>query len=180
MINQVLIKQFLSGNQHAFDMLVYRWQQPLFNFCLRYIGDYDTAKDIVQKVFLKIYKTLQSLDDHSRFSSWIFKITRNQCLDEIKRKKFENIDCHEQLAEETKSQEQTITEKEVSELLKKALQKIPEDQREVIVFKIYHDLKFIEIAEILGISINTVKSRMYLGLKALRPFVKTLNPFEEQ
>ena len=63
--------------------------------------------------------------------------------------------------------------------LKGALQKIPEDQREVIILKTYHDLKFIEIAEILGISINTVKSRMYLGLKALKPYVKNLNPTEE-
>ena len=53
MVNQVLIKQFLSGNQHAFNMLAYKWQRPLFNFCLRYIGDTDLAKDIVQMVLLK-------------------------------------------------------------------------------------------------------------------------------
>ena len=61
MINQVLIKQFLSGNQHAFNMLAYKWQQPLFNFCLRYIGDTDSAKDIVQMVLLKMVRSAGSL-----------------------------------------------------------------------------------------------------------------------
>jgi len=179
MINQVLIKQFLSGNQHAFNMLAYKWQRPLYNFCLRYIGDTDSAKDIVQMVLLKIYQKLRTLDDHSKFSSWIFSITRNLCLDEIKRKKHSSLDDQAFEIEDTRNYENEITNKDMSDVLKSALQKIPEDQREVIILKSYHDLKFIEIAEILGISINTVKSRMYLGLKALKPYVKNLNPMEE-
>jgi RNA polymerase sigma-70 factor (ECF subfamily) len=179
MVNQVLIKQFLSGNQHAFNMLAYNWQQPLFNFCLRYIGDTDSAKDIVQTVLVKIYQKLRTLDDHSKFSSWIYSITRNLCFDEIKRKKHESIDKQALEIEDTNNYENEINKNDVANVLKCALQKIPEDQREVIILKTYHDLKFIEIAEILGISINTVKSRMYHGLRALKPYVKNLNPTEE-
>ena len=174
-----MIKQFLAGNQHAFNMLTYKWQKPLFNFCLRYTGDSDCAKDIVQMVLLKIYQKLQTLDDHSKFTSWIFSITRNLCLDEIKRKKHDSIEYRELEFIDSKNQEEEIVNHDVANNIKHALQKIPEDQREVIIFKIYHDLKFIEIADILGVSINTVKSRMYLGLKALGPYVKNLNPLEE-
>jgi RNA polymerase sigma-70 factor (ECF subfamily) len=179
MINQVLIKQFLAGNQHAFNMLTYKWHQPLFNFCLRYTGDSDCAKDIVQLVLLKIYQKLQTLEDHSKFSSWIFSIARNLCLDEIKRKKHDSIEAKELDIEYSQNQENDIINFDIADTIKHALQKIPEDQREVIILKTYHDLKFIEIADILEISINTVKSRMYLGLKALRPYVKNLNPMEE-
>ena len=178
MVNQVLIKQFLSGNQHAFNMLAYKWQKPLYNFCLRYIGDTDSAKDIVQMVLLKIYQRLRTLDDYSKFSSWIYSITRNCCLDEIKRKKHDSIEAHELEIVDTKNYENEITKNDTADALKSALKKIPEDQREVIILKTYHDLKFVEIAEILDISINTVKSRMYLGLKALKPFVQNLNPME--
>ena len=179
MVNQVLIKQFLSGNQHAFNMLAYKWQKPLYNFCLRYIGDTDCAKDIVQMVLLKIYQKLRTLDDHSKFTSWIYSITRNLCLDEIKRKKHDSIDFREFEIEDSKNYENEVTKNDMANVLKSALQKIPEDQREVIILKTYHELKFIEIAEILDISINTVKSRMYLGLKALKPFVQNLNPMED-
>jgi RNA polymerase sigma-70 factor (ECF subfamily) len=179
MVNQLLIKQFLAGNQHAFSMLTYKWQKPLFNFCLRFIGDHDTAKDILQMVFLKIYQKLPTLEDHSKFSSWVYRVTRNLCFDEITRKKFESLeeDTNNLKVEETC--EQDLSDKEVADVLKNALQKIPEDQREVILLKTYQDLKFIEIAEILGISINTVKSRMYHGLKALKPYVEFLNPNQE-
>ena len=179
MINQVLIKQFLAGNQHAFNMLTYKWQKPLFNFCLRYTGDTDCAKDIVQMVLLKIYQKLQTLDDHSKFSSWMFSITRNLCLDEIKRKKHDSLEASELKLADSHNQENDIVNHDIAVTIKHALQKIPEDQREVIILKTYHDLKFIEIADILGVSINTVKSRMYLGLKALGPYVKNLNPLEE-
>jgi RNA polymerase sigma-70 factor, ECF subfamily len=179
MVNQLLIKQFLAGNQHAFSMLTYKWQKPLFNFCLRFIGDHDTAKDILQMVFLKIYQKLPTLENHSKFSSWVYSITRNLCFDEIKRKKFESLEEETINIKDNETYEQDLASKEVTEVLKSALQKIPEDQREVIVLKTYQDLKFIEIAEILGISINTVKSRMYHGLKALKPYVEILNPIEE-
>lgn len=179
MINQLLIKQILDGNQHAFNMLTYKWQKPIFNFCLRYVGDHDTAKDIVQMVFLKIYQRLGSLDDHSRFSSWIHTIARNLCLDEIKRKKFKPIEKKNTHLLKSDSAKDDILKKETAEIIKKALQKIPQEQREVIILKTYQDLKFIEIAKILDISINTVKSRMYHGLKALTPYVTNLNPNKE-
>jgi RNA polymerase sigma-70 factor (ECF subfamily) len=179
MVNQVLIKQFLAGNEHAFNMLTYKWQQPLFNFCLRYIGDSDCAKDIVQLVLLKIYQKLKTLEDHSKFSTWIYSITRNLCLDEIRRKKHESLENKNLDIADSKNYEDELSQEDTAVIIKKALQKIPEDQREVVVLKTYQNLKFVEIAEILGISINTVKSRMYLGLKALKPYVKNVNPNEE-
>jgi RNA polymerase sigma-70 factor, ECF subfamily len=98
---------------------------------LRYIGDTDSAKDIVQMVLLKIYQKLRTLDDHSKFSSWIYSITRNLCLDEIKRKKHDSLDEQAVEIEDTRNYENEITNTDTANILKNALQKIPEDQREV-------------------------------------------------
>ncbi len=179
MINQILIQQTLAGNQKAFNFLAHRWQNPIYNYCLRFVGNADIAKDVLQLVLLKIYQKLETLEDHSKFSTWVFQIARNLCLDEIKKKKFEEITEEIESISNNNDPLQVTTQNDITAVLSKALQKIPEDQREVIVLKTYHDLKFIEIAEMLNISINTVKSRMYSGLKSLRPHIDQFNLNEE-
>lgn len=179
MINQILISQVKAGNQGAFNILAKRWQVPIYNFCLRYIGDTDTANDILQIVLLKVYQKIETLEDHSKFSSWIYRIARNLCLDEIKRKKFEALGEESESISDVANPLQEVTQSNLSEVLKTVLQKITDEQREVIILKTYHDLKFIEIAELLDISINTVKARMYSGLKSLRPYIDQLKINEE-
>lgn len=179
MINKVLIQQTLAGNQRAFNFLAHRWQTPLYNFCLRFLGNPDVAKDVLQMVLLKIYQKLETLEDHSKFSTWVYQIARNLCLDEIKRRKFEELPDDIESVSDNFTPLQITTQKDISKVLNIALQKIPEEQREVIILKTYHDLKFNEIAEMLNISINTVKSRMYSGLKSLRPHIDKFNLNEE-
>ena len=174
-----LIEEYLSGDISSFNILVKRWEKLIYNFVYRYIGDLEIAKDVTQNVFIKIYQNLYKLKEHDKFSSWTYTIAANLCKDEIKkmrRKSSVPIDCIKEknendynLVEDSSAQpDAKLNQVQLEQLIKQALQAIPEEQRVVIIMKEYQGLKFNEIAQTLGEPLNTVKSRMYYGLNALR------------
>ncbi len=176
-----LIEQFRSGNTEAFNHLVTRWQKPIHRFAFRYFADREEAADITQKTFIKAYQNLDSLKDSDKFSSWIYRIASNLCIDETrqngKRKKINSLESWIEGSEvaAVNTPETKLEKNELGKLMQKALLAIPDDQRTVIILKEYEGLKFREIAHILQESENTVKSRMYYGLNALRKIFKKWN-----
>ncbi len=182
MADEILIERFLSGDVSAFNTLVWRWEKQIYNFILRYLGDYELAKDAMQRTFIRVYKGLSKLRDRKKFSTWLFQIALNQCKDELKKRKRKHVSISEVrrddssgsreivsvIADPNNGPESVTQMDSVTSILKKALQCIPEEQRVVIIMKEYHGLKFIEIAEILSVPLNTIKSRMYYGLNSLR------------
>ncbi|MBL7136000.1 MAG: sigma-70 family RNA polymerase sigma factor [Candidatus Marinimicrobia bacterium] len=182
MTDEILIERFLSGDVSAFNTLVWRWEKQIYNFILRYLGDYELAKDVMQRTFIRAYKGLSKLKDKKRFSTWLFQIALNQCKDEFKKRKRRHVSINEVHRDENSCTKELISiiadpkdgpenatqMDSVTSVLKRALQCIPEEQRVVIIMKEYHGLKFIEIAEILRVPLNTIKSRMYYGLNSLR------------
>ena len=175
-----LIQEFLHGDVQSFNRLAMRWQQNLFGFAFRYTGNEEEAKDICQKALIKAYKNLKGLKNVNSFSSWIYQITVNLCKDEMKRRKSRNYisigsdsnDNNEnqsyELVSNSVSQMENIEKTDISNIIQTALYAIPEEQRVVIIMKEYQELKFTEIAEILKCSVNTIKSRMYYGLKNMK------------
>ena len=182
MTDAALIQQYLNGEIGAFNTLVWRWEKPIFNFTYRIVGNEDTAKDICQTTFIRTYRELKRLRDPEKFSSWIYRIALNLCRDELKKKKNRNTLYIEDLQikstsaesvmqipdQSTKTPEEVCDHQQIGEILKWALMALPEEQRVVVIMKQYHGLKFTEIAEILKQPINTIKSRLYYGLRALR------------
>jgi len=180
MTDAQLIEKFLAGEISSFNTLVWRWEKRIFNFIFRYMGDYEISKDVCQKVFIKVYKNLKHLKSRDKFQSWIYQISANLCKDELKSMKRRaslsidtiqenNSEGNYNLVEQDRGQpDENLNNVELQELIKRALQEIPEEQRVVIIMKEYQGLKFVEIAETLGEPLNTVKSRMYYGLNALR------------
>jgi len=183
-----LITAFLSGDIHAFNMLVRRWEKPIYNYILRNTGDVEATKDLCQMTFIRVYKQLKKLKEPEKFSSWIYRIATNQCYDEFKRQKRKrNRHIHhiakdgsrnlmEEIADtKNKTPEIECHNKQVSAILKEALDNLPVEQRIVVIMKQYQGLKFSEIALSLNEPVNTIKSRMYYGLKALRKYLIALN-----
>ena len=182
MTDAVLIQQFLDGEIGAFNTLVWRWEKPIFNFVYRTIGNEETAKDICQTTFIRTYRELKRLRDPDKFSPWIYRIALNLCRDELKRRKKRNLLYFDDFFgdqnasnpamqipdQDAKTPEELVDHQELGEILKRAIMALPEEQSVVIVMKQYQGLKFTEIAEILKQPINTVKSRLYYGLRALR------------
>ncbi len=185
MSDRDLIEKFLSGNAEAFNTLVWRWQKIIFNFVWRDLGNRDEAHDVTQQVFIRVFRSLHKLKDRERFSTWIYQIAANLCRDVIKQRRrrkvlsLENMqeagsaelatnDAFTLMPESDQHPDRVVSRNQLRELLEKALQEIPAEQRVVVIMKEYQNLKFTEIAEILDAPVNTVKSRLYYGLNALK------------
>lgn len=174
MTDTQLVENFRKGDIQAFNKLVERWQHRIHRVAYRYFASHDEAREITQKTFIRAYKKLNTLEEADKFPSWIYRIANNLCLDETKRAGRRRSAPLESVKNEllTKSvatdPERSLEKSELGKILQMALNRLPEEQRIVVILKEYEDLKFREIAEILEAPENTVKSRMYYGLKKLK------------
>ncbi|HAC15225.1 MAG TPA: hypothetical protein DCE78_04680 [Bacteroidetes bacterium] len=182
-----LVESLQEGNERAFHLLLQRWNEPIFNFCLRITGDADDASDCTQKTFIKVYHRIGTLKNGLALKSWMYQIALNQCRDELKRRdRFRFLrfsDSNDQTEADLTTIEPisndmlddpeiSLQRSQLRMMLDAALMKIPAEQREIVVMKELQQLTFPEIAVILGISENTIKSRLYYGLKAMHKILK--------
>lgn len=189
MHSDALIQRAKQGDQNAQGRLVQLWYKRIYNFSYKFFLDHDLAMEVSQKTFISMCRNLAGLQEVSRFKSWLYKIAVNYCREELRRKKnsrttpFENIwnqDAENSPGWESSgyrkdNPEKQLQQNELSDLLQAALMEINEDQREVVIMKEYEGLKFREIADVLNISENTVKSRMYYGLDSLKKILEKKN-----
>ena len=189
MHSDTLVTRAVQGDQNAQGRLVQLWYKRIYNFAYKFFLDHDLAMEVSQKTFISMCKNLAGLQDVVRFKSWLYKIAVNYCREEARKKKgsrslsFEVVWNHE--AEESPKWESTsqrydnperqLQQAELSDMLQDALKELNAEQREVVIMKEYEGLKFREIAEVLNISENTVKSRMYYGLDGLRKILERKN-----
>lgn len=173
---QELVQRAVGGDVGAFNDLVSRLEGPLYKFVYRYLGDPEAARDICQEAFIRAYTNLDRFRGQAKFSSWLYQIALNVCRSEFRRQQarpavsLEDDEQHGHLrlvpADGTSPDEAAMQEQR-ARALQRALGKLPEEQRTVIILKEYHGLKFREIAEILGTPESTVKSRLYHGFETL-------------
>lgn len=175
MTDAELLNQFNTGQTASFNLLVKRWECPIYNFILRYIGDTDEARDLCQKTFIRAYRNLPKLREPEKFTAWIYQIALNTCKDESRKRPLLSFDTLQETADPTLPTTTPATfpdamahQQNVRDILNRALQTLPEEQRVVIIMKEYQGLKFTEIADTLKTPVNTIKSRMYYGLSALK------------
>jgi len=157
-----IIERVLKGDTDAFNLLVRQWEKPIYNFIVRMIGDRDEAMDLCQDAFMKAYRELDTLKDLDRFSAWLYRIAHNTCFSKLRKDQGKTF---VELQPETRAARSSIENRLAVE---KALQNLPEDQREVVVLKVFQNLKFEEIAAIQDAPVSTVKSRLYMGFEKLR------------
>ena len=177
--DEALMLQLQAGDLHAFDILVKRWEQPLLNYCYRMVNDITLAEDLRQEVFLRVYRSAMTYRPTAQFSTWMYRIATNLCLDTLakrQRRKEMPLDAYlkseyegldERFIDPSEAPDATVLKKEIESRVRSALACLPEDQRIVVIMRHYHDLKFQEIAEILERPISTIKSRMAAGLERL-------------
>lgn len=174
-----LVQAFLAGNAQAFNTLVTRWQDRIHYFAYRYFANTDDAADVTQKTFIKAYQKIETLNDHNKFGSWLYRIAKNLCLDELRKTKRQNTISYDNIETTIDATAQSVSSKVetklTQEIIHKALLKLPGNQRIVIIMKEYEGLTFDEIAEILDEPLSTVKSRLYYGLKRLRTIFEHWN-----
>jgi len=165
-----------------FEQLMVQYLSPVYNFAYRLTGDIDSATDITQETFIKVWKNLKRFDRTKSFKPWLFAITRNTAIDWLRQRrgipfsdlgngddgKFEN-----NLPDALPLPDELFRRAELASLLDHALIELPINDRAIILLHHLEELTFTEIAEILNQPINTVKSRYRRGLVALRQFLIT-------
>jgi RNA polymerase sigma-70 factor (ECF subfamily) len=176
--SECLVEKSQKGDNHAFGKLVGLWFKRIYNVALKYFGDHDLAMEVTQRTFISVYRNLDSIKDVKSFKYWLYKVAINQCHEEERRQKrktwfsiFQSDDA-KRVEEINFQPEKEFQRKETEEIMSNILKTLPEEQKVVIIMKEYEGMKFREIAETLGISENTAKSRLYYGLKSLRKTIE--------
>ena len=177
-----LIQRFIKGEQSCFEQLVYRHKNKVFAYISLYIRDQALAEDIFQDTFLKVIQSVKNgkYYDNGKFVSWVMRIAHNLIIDHFRRVKQMNTisnDSYEtDLFNSTKFAEDNIEDIMVNRQIQKDVRKminlLPDDQREVVILRHYADLSFKEIAEITNVSINTALGRMRYALINMRKIME--------
>jgi RNA polymerase sigma-70 factor (ECF subfamily) len=174
-----IIERVLGGDNDAFGLLVEKYQTKVYNLALRMSGNEDDAFDLAQESFVRAWRNLGGFQFESSFSTWLFRLTSNICLDFLRARKrraavsltmTDDEDEETQLAvpDPGKTPEEAVIAAEDRALLTRALNELPADQRQILTLRAIDDLSYAEIAEILQLQEGTVKSRLSRARAALR------------
>lgn len=178
-----LVEQFRAGDMRAFDALLARYENRIYNFSYRMVGDAQNARDLTQDIFLRAFRYLNNFRGDGKFSTWLFTIASSTCKNALAyysiREKYAQRDFYDpegeggreslQLVPDfTNAPEPAAMRSATAEALRQALARIPENYRKMIVLRDVNDFSYEEIARITGVSLGTVKSRIARGRLLLR------------
>jgi RNA polymerase sigma-70 factor (ECF subfamily) len=152
----------------TFNLLVWRWQRPLFNFLLRLTGDEGLAQDLVQETFLRGYQRLRELRDREKFRSWLFRIAVNLYRSHQRRPKLAVEESAELDSLGAANGPFRPGERELQLTIRSLVGRLSPEHREVVVLRIFHGFQFDEMAEILDCPVSTLKSRLCRAFEELR------------
>jgi len=178
-----VIRRVLNGEPDAFGLLVNEYERTAYNIALRMVKNREDAEDLTQEAFLKAYRSLSSFREESKFSAWFFRILSNLCLDRLRSEKNRNNmslsldeeDAEEgaelQLPDDSFSPERLLDRKLTNDAVKRGLDSLPPDYREVLLLRELRGMSYDEIGEALDLEAGTVKSRIFRARKRLCAFL---------
>lgn len=181
--DQQLIQAFLAGDQLAFDELVRKHQEPVFNLCFRMLENYDDAVDLAQEIFIKVYRNLNSFRFQSTFTTWLYRITVNACKNKLVSAEYRyrgrNLELDRpimtaensvtvELPDESYAPDHLYEKKTVLESIHKAIGALPPDQKVMVVLCDIEGKTYEEIVQITGHKLGTVKSKLARARHELR------------
>ncbi len=174
-----LVLAFQGGDTSAFDLLVRRWDRKIQGAAFRVLGSDDEARDVSQEAFLKAFRGLGGFKREARFSSWLYQIALNLCRDRLRRRKGREMlslevleDSGQGLPGPAPTALALVEARDVARVVAAAVQQLSDEQREAVILKEYQGLTFPEIAEVLGVPVSTVKTRLYRALSQLRTLLE--------
>lgn len=167
--DEQLIAQALKGNKKAWLALIKRYEQSIYHYGYRMTGNTHDAADLMQDIFISVFRSLASYRGEGNFKGWLFRIAHYRCIEFYRRKRPEQgLDDTPEPVSDTTCPEADLMTDRTSAALTRAMQRLPLAQKAVIELKFFGQFTFDEIAEQLGMSPNTVKSRMYSALSKLK------------
>lgn len=190
MLEEQLIRRAQQGDNGAFEELLLLHQKKVYNLCLRMSANPDDALDLSQEAFLRAWRSLGQYQFEANFSTWLFRLTSNICIDFLRRKKrrqetslTESYDDSDEGAElsvpdaQPGPEQQAMTNETKIELAR-AMEQLSPEHREILQLRVIEDLQYEQIADILGVRVGTVKSRLARARLSFRKILKAGNYFD--
>ena len=177
----LLVKNYIAGDENALTILIEKHQTRIYGFIYSKISDRDLSDDIFQDTFIKVIKTLKSnsYNEEGKFLPWVMRIAHNLVIDHFRKsrkmpmlRETEEFSIFSVLPDNSETIENEIISLQIENDIKKIIKELPEDQKEVLLMRIYQDLSFKEISELTGVSINTALGRMRYAVINLRKIIK--------
>ena len=176
-----LVSDYISGDEKSLEVLIYKHKSKIYNFIFSKVLNRDIAEDIFQETFIKVIKTLKNgvYNEEGKFLSWVMRISHNLVIDYFRKSnrmpKFEasdDYDVFQFITDNAPNAENNLIKDQVVNDLQNLITELPEDQKEVLNMRLYRDMRFKEIAEITGVSINTALGRMRYAIINLRKMIE--------
>ena len=179
-----LVSSYIDGNEKSLETLIKRHKQRIYSFIYSKVLDRDLTEDIFQDTFIKVIRTLKlgNYNEQGKFVSWVMRIAHNLVIDHFRKNKripkFENsydFDIFSVLSDSSLNAEKSLIKDQILNDVKKLIEYLPDDQKEVLKYRFYNDMSFREISEKTGVSINTSLGRMRYALINLRNIIDKKN-----
>ena len=176
----LLVKYYIAGDENSLSILINRHQSKIYGFIYSKLSDRDIADDIFQDTFIKVIKTLKSnsYNEEGKFLPWVMRISHNLIIDYYRKNKkmpmfreTEEFSIFSIMSDNVPNIESQMITSQVESDLRKLIKELPEDQKEVLMMRMYQDLSFKEISELTGVSINTALGRMRYAIMNLRKVI---------
>ena len=183
-LDSVLVSDYIGGDEKSFEILISRHQQRIYNFIFSKVLDRDITEDVFQDTFIKVIKTLKKgkYNEEGKFLPWVMRIAHNLVIDHFRRNKrmptFKNtdeFDIFSVLGDGELNAEKLLVKEQILSDVRRLIDELPEDQREVLMMRMYKDMSFKEISENTDVSINTALGRMRYALINLRKLIEKYN-----
>ena len=179
-----LISSYIKGDESALEILITRHKQRIFSFIYSKVYDRDIAEDIFQDTFIKVIRTLKrgAYNEEGKFLPWIMRISHNLVIDHFRKNsrmpKFDNsgeFSIFSVLSDSALNAEKQLIKDQLIEDVRRLIEELPEDQKQVLVMRMYNDMSFKEISDNTGVSINTALGRMRYALINMRKIIEKHN-----
>ncbi|HWI65621.1 MAG TPA: sigma-70 family RNA polymerase sigma factor [Symbiobacteriaceae bacterium] len=182
--DETLVRRAQNGDQAALSELITRYERKTYNLAFRLMGNHADASDAAQEALVRVYTRLHNFRGDSAFSTWLFRVATNTCLDELRRRgrlRYASLDTPlttddgalpRQPLDEGDSPTERAERREIQAAVQRAINRLPDEYRVVVVMRDLHDYSYHEIAALLGTSLGTIKSRLHRARQALRLIIK--------
>lgn len=162
--DQFYIQQAVKGDAKAFAGLVERYQHMVYTLCLKMLDHSGIAEEVAQDVFIKCFRSLSSYNGKARFSTWLYRITYNACVDELKRMKrhrTEDLQMAANQADSTDAAEELLESKDKKSIIDNAIQQLNKEDRMIVLLFYYEDMSIKEIGKVMDMTANNVKVKLF-------------------
>ncbi|OAD46161.1 RNA polymerase subunit sigma-24 [Polaribacter atrinae] len=179
--DSTLVSNYIKGNEAALAILIKRHQQRLFSFIYSKVHDRDITEDVFQDTFIKVIRTLKkgNYNEEGKFLPWVMRIAHNLVIDHFRKtnrmpsfKNTDEFDIFSVLGDGNLNAEKQIIKNQIHDDVRELINELPEEQKEVLVMRMYKDMSFKEISENTGVSINTALGRMRYALINIRKLIE--------